>query len=161
MNTHVRKKLLASALGTATVAVGLAATIALPATARADSPSFLFESPSGKIVCHMTTGADGTGSVACDVESTTYAPPQSPDCHQRWGDPFSLDQGSAPNAYCHTDVMVPGTPPGHGRAVDMLAYGQTHTVGTITCDSEPAGITCTDSSTGHFFRVFNESYELG
>jgi hypothetical protein len=34
-------------------------------------------------------------------------------------------------------------------------------VGVITCDSEPAGMTCTDSSTGHFFRVSRESYQLG
>lgn len=140
------------------VAAAMVAAIALPATAHADSPSFVFESPSGNIVCQMTTAADGTGAVACDVEDTTYAPPRSgPD----WCDPFSLDQGSTPNAHCHTDVAVPGTPFGHGRAVDMLGYGQTRSVGAITCDSEPAGITCTDASTGHYFRVSPESYELG
>jgi hypothetical protein len=142
-------------------AATIASAMVASAIAHADSPSFVFESPSGNIGCHMTTGADGTGAVACDVEDTTYAPPRSPDCHQGWGDPFSLDQGSAPNAYCHTDVMVPGTPPGHGRAVDVLGYGQTRSVGAITCDSEPAGITCTDASTGHYFRVSPESYEFG
>jgi len=117
------------------VAAAMVAAIALPATAHADSPSFVFESPSGNIVCQMTTAADGTGAVACDVEDTTYAPPRSgPD----WCTPF-----------------------GHGRAVDMLGYGQTRSVGAITCDSEPAGITCTDASTGHYFRVSPESYELG
>jgi hypothetical protein len=34
-------------------------------------------------------------------------------------------------------------------------------IGAITCDSEPSGVTCTNSSTGHFFRVSRESYELG
>jgi hypothetical protein len=42
-----------------------------------------------------------------------------------------------------------------------LNYGQTHTVGAITCDSEPAGVTCTDSSTRHFFFDSRESYQLG
>jgi len=31
----------------------------------------------------------------------------------------------------------------------------------MTCDSEPSGMTCTDSSTGHFFRISRESYQLG
>jgi serine/threonine-protein kinase len=34
----------------------------------------------------------------------------------------------------------------------MLDYGQTRSVGAITCDSEPSGMACTDSSTGHYFR---------
>ena len=40
-------------------------------------------------------------------------------------------------------------------------YGQTHTVDTMTSDSEPSGVTGTDSSTGHFFRVLRDSYQLG
>ena len=50
------------------------ATIAVPAAARADSAEFVFEEPSGNIVCHMTAGADGTGAVACDIEHTTPNP---------------------------------------------------------------------------------------
>src|SRR5439155_7371503 len=42
-----------------------------------------------------------------------------------------------------------------------LKYGQTLSAGPITCDSEPSGVTCTGSSTGHFFRVSRESYQLG
>jgi hypothetical protein len=42
-----------------------------------------------------------------------------------------------------------------------LEYGQTRSAGTITCDSEPSGMTCTDSTAGHFFRVSGESYQLG
>jgi hypothetical protein len=45
-------------------------------------------------------------------------------------------------------------------APPTLDYGQTHTIGTITCDSEPAGVTCTHSSTGHFFRLSRDSYQL-
>ena len=47
------------------------------------------------------------------------------------------------------------------NALPTLAYGQTHTVGTITCASGPSGVTCTDSSTGHFFQVSREAYTLG
>ena len=42
-----------------------------------------------------------------------------------------------------------------------LAYGQTQSAGSITCDSEPSGATCTDASTGHFFWVSHDSYQVG
>ena len=42
-----------------------------------------------------------------------------------------------------------------------LDYGQTQSVNTITCDSEPSGITCTDESTGHFITLSAESNTLG
>jgi hypothetical protein len=45
--------------------------------------------------------------------------------------------------------------------LQTLDYGQTRSVGTITCSSEPSGVACTDSSTGHFFRVSQESYDVG
>ena len=46
-----------------------------------------------------------------------------------------------------------------GYAVSAPSY--TLLGGKITCDSEPSGVTCTDTSTGHFFRVSGESYQLG
>jgi hypothetical protein len=39
--------------------------------------------------------------------------------------------------------------------------GQARSAGTITCSSEQSAMRCTDASTGHFFRVSPESYELG
>jgi hypothetical protein len=42
-----------------------------------------------------------------------------------------------------------------------LGYGQTHTVGVMTCDSEPAGVTCTDTGALHNFRMSRDSYQLG
>jgi hypothetical protein len=42
-----------------------------------------------------------------------------------------------------------------------LGYGQTGSLGVITCTSEPFGITCTNTATGHFFRLSNESYDVG
>jgi hypothetical protein len=42
-----------------------------------------------------------------------------------------------------------------------LDYGQKRSIGAITCGSEPSGMTCTDASTGHFFRMSSESYDLG
>jgi hypothetical protein len=42
-----------------------------------------------------------------------------------------------------------------------LEYGQQYSRGAITCESQPSGVTCTDTVTGHFFRISRESYELG
>jgi hypothetical protein len=66
---------------------------------------------------------------------------------------INLTQGNPPEPRCHTDTnFVSGLP--------TLSYGQTRSADPITCDSEASGMTCTDSSTGHFFRVSRESYQL-
>jgi hypothetical protein len=45
--------------------------------------------------------------------------------------------------------------------ITTLDYGETRSIATITCDVEPWGVTCTDSTTGHFLRLSRGSYELG
>lgn len=134
----------------ATLALIVAAAIALPATARAESNSF--QSPSGNIVCLMYP--NGPNTALCEIADHTWvAPPRSPDCHLNWGSRFRLEQGSAVVFACyHQEMPTPD---------ETLDYGQTRSVGAITCDSEPGSVTCTDSSTGHFFRVSQESYQLG
>ena len=75
---------------------------------------------------------------------------------------------------CQQPGLVIPQPPSGGRpgrhagvrrhkwaALPTLDYGQTRCLGPITCDSEPTGMTCTDTSTGHFLRVSRESYQLG
>jgi hypothetical protein len=150
MNTSKITKL--ALIASATVA----ATIALPATAHADFGSFQpFQSPSGNIYCLIGMHGDGASSADCQVQQHTYAVPPSGDCHLGgWGSEFSLDQGKPVELVCQGGVLT--VPP-----MPTLDYGQTRSVGVITCDSEPAGMTCTDSSTGHFFRVSQESYQLG
>ncbi len=49
-------------------------------------------------------------------------------------------------------MVYPGQP--------ALEYGNSKTVGTLTCDSEPSSVTCTDSSSGHFFRISRDFYQL-
>ena len=58
---------------------------------------------------------------------------------------FSLTQGDTPNLSC---VVSSGDP-----SLPTLDFGQTRSVGTITCDSEPADMTCTDTGTFRFFRI--------
>ena len=138
-------------IATATVA----ATIVLPATARAD-PEGSFQSPSGNIVCIVTALTNrGAPAAACQVQRHTYTPPPPGECHLGgWGSQIDLDQGNPAQFECVGGVLA--VPP-----MSTLDYGQTRSAGTITCSSEQSGMKCTDSSTGHFFRLSRESYELG
>ncbi len=123
--------------------------IALPAPAFADDRPF--QSPSGNIVCLL-----GAVGVACDVSDYIYQVPPGPPCSQHiaWGNRFTLQKGQAAEMVCHGDTLrVPGE--------QTLGYGQTVSAGTITCSSDPSGVKCTDSSTGHYFRVARDSYDLG
>ncbi len=126
-----------------------AAAIALPVAAHADSAPF--QSPSGNIACMI-----GDGAAVCDISDYTYQPPPPPACaqHIKWGNRFVLETGKAAEIHCHGDtVRVPGEP--------TLDYGQTKSAGTLSCNSEFEGMKCTDSSTGHFFRVSRDSFDLG
>lgn len=143
-----------------------AAVIALPATAQAEpSQMYQFLSPSGNIGCHMDARDDGTAYAWCRLQDETWVEPQSGDCAQGYvpgaiGEPAPYLQLSQGNAPCLGSVMSQLFFSGP-YAPATLAYGETHTVGAITCASEPSGVSCTDSSTGHFFRVSRESYQLG
>lgn len=132
-----------------------AMTIALPRIAHAET-EYYFASPSGNIGCMM--GSLLNGGVMCDIKHYTYARPPDPDhCTGvvNWGDRFSLNPGQEPAMPCHGDTVFD---PELDRT---LNYGQTQSFGPITCDSEESGMTCTDTGTGHYFRVSSESYQLG
>ena len=112
-----------------------------------------FQSPSGNIRCAMFA-YDGQNSVRCDIDEYNWtAPPRSPNCHLSWGSRFKLEQGGESVFDCYAQELP---------AVDhTLGYGQAQTVGAITCVSQPAAMTCADSSTGHYFRISREAYEVG
>jgi hypothetical protein len=135
-----------------------AATIGLAAPAHADTYNY-FQSPSGNIACEMIGADDGAGSAVCKLKDHAWVapPPAGGDCEYSGYD-LKLFQGNLPCAGVWPSQIFLLEQYG---GLQTLSYGQTHTVGTITCGSEPSGVTCTDSSTGHFFRVSQESYQLG
>jgi hypothetical protein len=142
-------------IATATVS----ATIGLAGPAHADDQTG-FQSPSGGIVCTMgqrhdpnNPARDGQGMVACQVLNHTYPQPPLADCPVA-GREYDLAQGSPASLGCQGGLIVDPLPP-------KLDYGQSRSVGTITCDIAPSGVTCTDSSTGHFLHLSRESYQLG
>jgi hypothetical protein len=108
-----------------------------------------FQSPSGNISCAMFAS-----DVRCDVvEHNWVAPPASPDCHLNWGSRFKLEQGGASVFDCYAQELP--------APDQILGYGQSRTFGSITCDSESTVMTCTDGSTGHYFRISRKNYEIG
>lgn len=133
----------------------IAAIVALPAAAYACGPPPAFQTPSGNIVCWMAQN-----TAACRIVDYTYSVQELPeDCTSPgWPSSFSLDEGKPAALECTDDP--PGTYQGF-RNDTTLDYGQSRSVGVMTCASEPSGVTCTDTSSGHFFRVSRDSYELG
>ncbi|MGH3723752.1 MAG: DUF6636 domain-containing protein [Mycobacterium sp.] len=123
--------------------------------ARADKP-FAFQVPSGNIACYLGPGAEGgtDGAVGCEIGDHTYvSSPRPQTCHLAWGDRFYLAQGNPVTVSCHGDTLRTGDLP-------TLDYGETAFSGAIRCGIEETGVTCTDNSTGHFFRVSRDLYQV-
>lgn len=139
------------------VALAIAVTaVALPATANAGIPPS-FQTPSGNILCWV---ADRVA--LCRIVDYEYAVAETrvvADCTTPgWPNEFLLDAGKRAVLSCSEDS--PGTYTGM-RTTVTLDYGASKSVGAMTCTSEPSGVTCTDTGSGHFFRVARESYALG
>jgi hypothetical protein len=152
----------AAALSIATAVTALPAA----ATAHADDTSYTFLSPSGNIGCEMADDAGGQLFAVCKTQDRTWAAPPSENCQQAEvpgatggpGTALQLGQGKTPCVgFSMNQFFFPPDPLANHPT---LGYGQTHSIGSITCDSEPSGVTCTDASTGHFFRVASDSYQL-
>jgi hypothetical protein len=124
-----------------------------PTTVAQPAAHSTFQSPSGNINCMMFTSGGQIGARCEVVDHTWVAPPRSADCHLNWGDRFYLTHGGGAGFGCYGQEFP--------TADQTRGYGQTRSLGTITCDSEYTGMTCTDSSTGHYFRISRETYELG
>jgi hypothetical protein len=140
-----------------------AAVIAMPATAHANNNYQQFASPSANIRC-ILSGQDSPAPIAmCQIGHHTYVAAQGSTSDGGTCEPgsdlgrdFRLDQGKPEYLTCTYSALGSGLGPW-----PTLDYGQTRSLGAITCHSEPAGVTCTDTSTGHFFRVSRDSYQLG
>jgi hypothetical protein len=151
-------------------AVSIATAAALPLAAIANAcggggevpPDYDFVSPSGNIAC--TIYADGSGA-NCEIRDNTWVAPASTDgpygrpCNFNFGGlEIYVSQGKPGNLGCYEGVSRFKYPDHDQQTLD---YGQTYSRGAMTCDSEPSGVTCTDTATGHFFHVSRDSYELG
>ncbi|MDT5356769.1 MAG: hypothetical protein QOJ56_5301 [Mycobacterium sp.] len=137
-----------------------AAAIGSAGSAQANPYSEQFQSPSGDISCNLVnyppTDKFGFGKnfVQCDIVNQSWVPPRPPPPDRADAtSTFLLIRGQAP---------IVGYSPGTvGDDSPMLDSAQAPYAGAIGCRSEQSAMKCTDTSTGHFFRVSRESYELG
>ena len=118
-----------------------------------------FTTPSGNIICSVY--ADSSG-VNCEIREHIWAAPASTigpygrPCDLDFGGlEFYVSQAKPASLGCYEGVSKFSAP-----QVPTLDYDQAYSHGAITCDSRLSGVTCTDTSTGHFFRVSRESYDL-
>jgi hypothetical protein len=148
-------------------AAAAAAAVALSATAHADDTQYVnFLSPSGNISCSMMLlppfAADGVqhpgnNTANCEIDDHTWQTAHT--CptagSQVAGVAMRADATAPPVVDCE---KFPNQQP---LSWPTLDYGQSRALGAFTCGSEPAGVTCTNTATGHFFRVSRESFDVG
>jgi hypothetical protein len=137
-----------------------AATIGSAGSSHAGPFSAQFQSPSGDISCNLVNAPPSDthslpkNFVQCDIANHTWVPPRPP----------PQDRADATTTFVLMRGQLPivAYRPGTFAAVGpMLDDAQAGSAGAITCSSEQSAMRCTDVSTGHFFRVSRESYELG
>jgi hypothetical protein len=136
------------------------ATMGLAASSHASPFSEQFQSSSGDISCNLVnyppfdTHSIAKNFVQCDIADHSWAAPQPPPPGRTDAtSTFVLMRGKSPIV-----GYSPGPPATLGP---MLDGAQAPSAGAITCSSEQSAVKCTDVSTGHFFRVSQESYQLG
>lgn len=111
-----------------------------------------FQSPTGNIACDLN-GSATPPEATCEVREHSYQPKVRPSCDPGWANSFRLVQGRTVevNCYSGTDFR---------NALPVQGYGNPLTVGSLTCVlDEATGVTCKDSTTGHYFRAARQAYE--
>jgi hypothetical protein len=140
-------------------AIAGAATIGVAGSAHANPFSMQFQSPSGDISCNLVNyppddeHSFAKNFVQCDIVNQSWVAPRPP--------PQGRADATSTFVLMRGQLPIVGYSPGTLAASDPVNYDQPVSAGAITCRSEQSAVKCTDASTGHFFRVSRESYELG
>ena len=126
-----------------TLAVLVAACLlASPATADV----FMFQTPSGNVVCSGGVDTGDISDVMCEIIERNGPPaqPRPAGCSAAWGHHYSMPSRGPVEMAC-------GGPRARGgRGVEVAPYGVTGRWGKISCRSEQTGLTCTNAD-GHGF----------
>jgi Family of unknown function (DUF6636) len=115
-------------------------TVTTEATPPPASPALhsdAFQTPSGNIKCFF-----GQHTLTCDLLSWDSPPPSRCVDAPLWGMTAPAYGGVWPNCYAHLDYSPPST---------TLEYGQRWARGTLSCDSEKTGVTCSNATGDGFF----------
>ncbi len=128
------------------VAGASAAFLGAPA-AGADSVGFT--SPSGNIGCIL-----GDDLLRCDIGERDWSPPPRPaDCPEfsDYGQGIVVHPTGPARFVCAGDTAMGGG--------EILPYGQYQAGGGMSCNSEPAGMRCSNSD-GHGFALSRQAYQI-
>ena len=108
-----------------------------------------FQTPTGNIGCVVASGI-----ARCDIKQHTWTPPPKPaNCNLDYGNGLTLDVQGPARVSCAGDTVL-------DPSARVLPYGQRTRQGSIVCDSEQAGVTCTNESNTHGFFLSSASYRL-
>jgi hypothetical protein len=109
-----------------------------------------FTSPSGNLVCLMTTT-----SVRCAASEFEYAPPPQPSSCSipGWGHVIGVDTSGAGEFICADNAPADPNSP-------ALPYGEGTLVGPFACLSMEAGIRCANRDTRHGFQIAREQVQI-
>ncbi|CAN5839316.1 hypothetical protein BH10ACT9_BH10ACT9_55310 [soil metagenome] len=129
-------------------AAAVAAAAALCAAPAGAEGLVGFTSPSGNIGCFIDVDY-----VRCDIAERSWTPPARPaDCEFDYGQGIAFAAGEAPAFVCAGDTSLWAGP--------ALAFGESLSAGSMSCQSLETGITCRDDSTGTGFTISREEYSL-
>jgi hypothetical protein len=123
----------------------LTVLIALVTTPAVADDLLFFRSPTGNINCLIATG--DYAAARCDmIELTVNFTTPPPDCDLDWGHAFSIGP-AAPKGQlaCVGDTVIEQT-------AITLDYGETLSLGDLSCTSAKTGMTCTNPA-GHGFTI--------
>lgn len=130
-----------------------------------------FATPSGRIVCLVSTD-----SIRCDFVGADKAwqAPKPGNCELDWGS--SLYVTKTAGSTCAGDTVVDTASVDSDyvswrKASDpivtvydlklvALPYGSSLAAGTLQCDSASTGVTCMNTATGHGFTMSREAYSV-
>lgn len=111
-----------------------------------------FASPTGNIACDLN-GSTMPPEATCEVREHTYQPQVKASCDPGWANRFTLRQGQAVEVNCYSGTDF-------HSALPVQDYGRPLTVGSLACVlDEDTGVTCKDSTTGHYFQAARQAYE--
>ncbi|GAA4531328.1 hypothetical protein GCM10023160_33610 [Brachybacterium paraconglomeratum] len=111
-----------------------------------DDDVLLISSPSQNIACEL-----GGSYVGCSIAERSA----ETDCSGERVASFLIYDGTFPMPMCGIEYL--GTP---GDPVVSLGYGESVTVVNTTCLSEPTGMTCWDTETGHGMTLSRDDVTL-
>jgi hypothetical protein len=126
-------------------------TAANPAAPAANLPALhlrAFRSPSSNLGCEL----DATVA-RCDIAQRTWkSPPRPASCQLDYGNGLEVLPSGTGRFTCAGDTALnPQDPP--------LPYGRRSTIGSLSCLSEPSGITCRNAA-GHGFAIARTAYRI-